>query len=162
MTFRWVLNASPIICLAKAGLERLLIDIPSEVAVPKAVAVEITSSVEDDPAKKVLMSGQLPIIDLHILPEIQSWDLGAGETAVLSYALSNSGWEAIIDDQAARKCARTYAISHRGTLAVIIIAKKQGIISSATEAIRSLRAAGIWLDDATIREAIKYSIDEVL
>lgn len=161
MTFRWILNASPIICLAKAGLERLLIDIPSEVAVPKAVALEITSNSEDDPARRMINSGRFPIIDLPLIPEIQAWDLGAGETAVLSFALSNPGWDAIIDDQAARKCARTYTISHRGTLAIIIIAKKQGVISSATEAIRSLHTAGIWLDDAVIREAIKDSIDEV-
>jgi predicted nucleic acid-binding protein len=48
-----------------------------------------------------------------------AWDLGAGETAVLSYALANSGWTAVVDDNAARKCARSFAISAKGTLAVV-------------------------------------------
>ncbi|HCA96836.1 MAG TPA: DUF3368 domain-containing protein, partial [Cyanobacteria bacterium UBA9226] len=39
-----------------------------------------------------------------VAPEVAAWDLGKGESAVLSFALKNSGFVAIIDDRAARRC----------------------------------------------------------
>ena len=70
------------------------------------------------------------------LPEILAWDLGKGETAVLSYALTNPGWTAIIDDRAARKCAMSFSIPIKGTLAVVILAKKHGLVDSAADVLR--------------------------
>jgi predicted nucleic acid-binding protein len=41
MSERWVLNASPLIVLARAGFEDLLLKLPEQVVVPKAVETEI-------------------------------------------------------------------------------------------------------------------------
>jgi predicted nucleic acid-binding protein len=54
MEVRWVLNASPIICLARAGLEELLVKLADEIVVPKAVKAEIDAGLEGDPARIVL------------------------------------------------------------------------------------------------------------
>jgi len=103
-----------------------------------------------------LESGGILVIDVPSLPELLAWDLGKGETAVLSYAFSNPGWTAVIDDLAARKCAKGYAIPIRGTLAMIILAKKKGLISSAREGMFALQTAGLRLDDTVIRVALKH------
>jgi predicted nucleic acid-binding protein len=79
---------------------------------------------------------------------------------VLSHALTNPAWTAIIDDKAARRCACSFSIPHKGTLAVIILAKKIAIIPSAAQALRSLQAAGLHLDDAVIKIALRQSVDE--
>ena len=79
---------------------------------------------------------------------------------MLFYALSNPGWTAIIDDQAARKCARSFSIPLKGTLAVMILAKKQGLIPSAVDAMRSLQAAGLRVDEEVIRIALKQTVGE--
>jgi hypothetical protein len=42
---------------------------------------------------------------------IANWDLGSGESHVLSWALSYSDYEAVVDDLAARKCAKALSIS---------------------------------------------------
>lgn len=94
------------------------------------------------------------------LPEILAWDLGKGETAVLSYALTNPGWTAIIDDRAARKCAMSFSIPIKGTLAVVILAKKHGLVDSAADVLRSLQAAGIRLDNQMIRDILKKMTNE--
>ena len=94
------------------------------------------------------------------LPEILAWDLGKGETAVLSYALTNPGWTAIIDDRAARKCAMSFSIPIKGTLAVVILAKKHGLVDSAADVLRSLQAAGIRLDNQMIRDVLKKMTNE--
>ena len=38
---RWVINASPLICLAKAGYLDLIFKLPDELVVPSAVVEEI-------------------------------------------------------------------------------------------------------------------------
>lgn len=158
---RWIVNASPLICLAKAGNLDLLLKLPDEVIVPSAVVEEIQAGQSDDPAQVALASGKFPVSAIPVLPEILAWDLGIGETAVLSYAFSNPGWTAIIDDRAARKCALSFSIPTKGTLAVVILAKKHGLVNSAGDVMRSLRAAGLRLDDETIRVALKKTVNEV-
>jgi hypothetical protein len=54
MSIRWVLNASPVICLARAGYERLLIDLPEQALLPVAVAEEIQAGPSNDPGRRVL------------------------------------------------------------------------------------------------------------
>jgi predicted nucleic acid-binding protein len=107
-----------------------------------------------------LASGKFSIVEIGFREEILTWDLGRGETAVLSYALSNPGWIAILDDRIARNCARSYSIPFKGTLAVVILAKQQGVIDSAVRVMRSLQIAGLRLDDAVIRQALKQTVGE--
>jgi len=86
--------------------------------------------------------------------------LGSGETEVLSFTLAHSGYTAILDDFAARKCAKSLAIRVKGTLAVILIAKQKGMISSAAEVLRSLQSAGFHLHDQVIARALAETVGE--
>jgi predicted nucleic acid-binding protein len=157
---RWVINASPLICLAKAGYADLLLKLPGETVIPQAVVDEIHAGHAGDPARQVLAKGEFAIADVSALPEILAWDLGKGETEVLSYALAHPGCTIIIDDRAARKCALSFSIPFKGTLAVVILAKKRGLINSAAEAMRALQTAGLRLEDDVIRTALQQSADE--
>jgi predicted nucleic acid-binding protein len=157
---RWIVNTSPVICLAKAGYLDLLLKLPDEIIVPSAVVEEIQAGESSDPAYLALAGGKFPIAQIAAWPEILAWDLGKGETAVLSFALTNPGWTAIIYDRAARKCAASFSISVKGTLAVVILAKKHGLVESAASVLRSLQAVGLKLDDALIRDALKKTLNE--
>jgi len=160
MTHWWILNASPIICLASAGYLELIDKLAEKLCIPGAVADEILCGPKEDHARQILSANRYPFLQVEPLPEVLAWDLGQGETAVLSYALNNPGWTAIIDDRAARKCANSFAIPCLGTIAIIIRARQQGIIASASEGIRALKDSGIWLDDNVIRAALKQLVDE--
>ena len=48
----------------------------------------------------------------------------------------------------------------KGTLGIILLAQQRGLISSAAEVIRSLRATGFHLDDQIIREALSRTTGE--
>jgi predicted nucleic acid-binding protein len=157
---RWVVNASPIICLAKAGYVDLLLRLSTEIVVPTDVSDEIQAGPIDDPARTALASGNFQIVQVESQPEILAWDLGKGESAVLSYAWLNAGWTAIIDDLAARKCARSFAIPVKGTLALVILAKMRGLIGSASDVLQALRDAGLRLDDEVVRVSLKKSVNE--
>lgn len=138
MTERWVLNASPLIVLAHVGQERLFRALADDVVVPRAVVKEIKAGPADDRARQAIAGGRFAIVDAVPAPEILAWDLGAGETAVLSYALEEPGRTVILDDAAARKCARSFDLRLKGALAVIILAKQRKLIPSAADVLRSL------------------------
>ena len=160
MPERWVLNASPIIVLARVEQEHLFGALTDEIVVPRAVAGEIEAGPVNDPARRVITGGQFTIVDVAPVPEILAWDLGDGETAVLSYALEEPGWTAILDDAAARKCGRSFDLPLKGTLAVVILAKQHGLIPSASEVLHSLLRNSFRLDERVIREALSRTVGE--
>lgn len=161
MVKRWVVNASPLIVLAKVGQAELLLSLADEVTIPRQVAAEIAAGPPDDPARKWLAAQKLVVADLPTLPpELLAWDLGAGETAVLAYALANPGWVAILDDNAARKCARSFGITVKGTLALVILAKQQGLIPSAADVLRQLQKHDFRISDTIIREVLQKTVHE--
>ncbi|MBV6402901.1 MAG: hypothetical protein CNIPEHKO_03223 [Anaerolineales bacterium] len=155
MPERWVLNASPIISLARVDRANLLFSIPDEVVVPQAVFDEVMAGPATDAARVFLQSKESVIVTSESSSEITTWDLGSGETAVLSFALANPNYVAVLDDAAARKCANSFSIPVKGTLAVVLMAKQKNLIPSAADVLRSLRTAGFHLDDRIIEKALK-------
>ena len=151
----WVLNASPIISLARVDRANLLFSIPDEVVVPQAVFDEVMAGPATDAARVFLQSKESVIVTSESSSEITTWDLGSGETAVLSFALANPNYVAVLDDAAARKCANSFSIPVKGTLAVVLMAKQKNLIPSAADVLRSLRTAGFHLDDRIIEKALK-------
>lgn len=158
---KWVINASPIIALGRVGQVELLSRLPARAVVPQAVADELAQAPESDPAHQAIKSGKFKIVKTSALPqELLAWDLGAGETAVLAYALSHPKWVAILDDGMARRCARSFSLPTKGTLAVIILAKQHGLIESAAQVLHALRGADFRLEDAVIRDALARTVGE--
>lgn len=82
-----------------------------------------------------------------IAQEIANWDLGKGESEVLSLALKSPGYAAIIDDRAARRCSQTLGITTIGTGRLLILAKQRGLIPLVSTRLQALRDAGLWLSD---------------
>lgn len=161
MPEQWIVDASPLIVLARIGMENIFFTLANRVVVPQAVAMEIEAGPSDDQARRVLNTGRFPIVPTPPPPaDLLAWDLGSGETAVLSMAVSETGWIAILDDAAARKCARSFSVPIKGTLALVLMAKQRGLIPSAGEVLRSLRTSGFHLNDKTVREALKRIVDE--
>ena len=133
MVRRWVVNSSPLIFLGKIARIDLLTELCNELIIPDGVAQEIQAGDDKDPAKEWLKyKGQKWVkTTSKIGAAISSWDLGLGETHVLSWCYQNEGYEAILDDRAARKCAQVFRVPVRGTLGIILLAKKENHISEA-------------------------------
>ena len=102
-----VVNASPLIYLTEVAQLELLRLAGDEILVPGAVADEARRWGDDDPAVRALgATPWLKIIETPVVPaSVEAWNLGAGESAVLSYALAHPGVQAILDDLAGRRCA---------------------------------------------------------
>ncbi|MEA5617603.1 DUF3368 domain-containing protein [Cronbergia sp. UHCC 0137] len=144
-----IINSSPLIVLFKSQQAELLPQLFREILVPEGVFQEVTQGRKNDIASRQLSTVswiQRVAID-SIEPEVAAWDLGQGESQVLSLALKNSGYAAIVDDRAARRCGRSLSIITMGTGGLLILAKKRGLISSISPRIEALRDAGLWLSD---------------
>jgi predicted nucleic acid-binding protein len=156
----WIVDASPIIALAKVGYLQLL-DQPSETWIPETVASEVLAGSANDPGRKVLESGWGRRAAPNLLPDaVLEWGLGMGETAVLALALEQRGRTAVLDDAAARSCARAFGVPVLGTLGLVLRAKRTGLIPSAVQVLEALLAVGLRLDHQTVRTALYHSTGE--
>ena len=83
MAENWILNASPLIALARIDRENLILEQADQVVVPEPVAAEIQAGPAHDKARQILAASYFTIVDTPSPPpELLSWDLGSGETAV--------------------------------------------------------------------------------
>jgi predicted nucleic acid-binding protein len=140
--------------LARAGLLHLLQLVGDRVAVPHSVAEEVAA--HSDEAARALQTHEwlerVPAVDIP--PAIAAWDLGEGETAVLSWAAAHPGAVAVIDDYAARTCAEVIGVPVVGTLGLALRSKAEGRVSEARPLVEELRRAGLYLSDQVIRQAL--------
>jgi predicted nucleic acid-binding protein len=152
----WVVNASPIILLTKIGHLDLLNQLGPPIVIPHTAFLEIQRRGSGDPSVQTLAQTPwlLTVDPGPVAPAVAAWNLGAGESAVLTHALANLGAGAILDDQAARNCASALGIPHQGTLGLVIYAKQQGFIPAARPLVERLRQEGIYLSDQIINQAL--------
>jgi predicted nucleic acid-binding protein len=95
-----------------------------------------------------------------IPPLIQAWDLGNVETEVISWAYVHPEFEAILDDRAARNCASSLRIGVRGTLGVILLVKKEGVLSQVKPLIISLMEPGFRIEPQLLRTVYRLADEE--
>ncbi len=157
MAEKFAVNASPLIFLAQAGLLDLLRLVNDTGVVPGAVLREIEAGAHiHDTAQVVRQTDWLTVVKGEGIPEsIQIWDLGEGESAVLAWALSHPGADAVVDDLQARRCAATLGLPVRGTLGLVIAARQRGKIPAARPVIERLMEAGMYLSDAVVNLALR-------
>lgn len=151
---RVVVDASPLICLSKSGLAELLPVLFKDVAVPEAVIREVMAKGTVDFVAETLISNSWirRIGNVAIDPRVASWDLGEGENAVLSFALKNPEYFAVMDDRGARRCATSLQCRCIGTLGIVMLARKRGMISSVRETLRKMQNAGLWISETLVIE----------
>ena len=155
----WVVNSSPTILLGKIQQLALLPASCAQLVIPQAVADEIADGPVHDPARIWLNSSGKGFIRPNVpIPNIiANWDLGAGETQVISWCLSNPESEAILDDGAARKCAYTLGIQMTGTLGLLMRYKKNHQISALAPLVDQLLENGFRIDPATLEYVLNWA-----
>lgn len=156
MTDTAVTNASPIIYLARTNYFDLLHLAATEVLVPAPVADEILVRGMEDPAARALSeTSWIRKVEAPETPQsVLAWDLGTGETAVIAWALAHPGCLAVIDDLEGRRCAETLGVRLRGTLGLVLRAKRLQVIPEARPVLEILRATGMYLSTQLIEMAL--------
>jgi len=149
LTKKLIVDSSPLIVLLKSDLENILHELFEEIIVPEAVWQEVLAGKEDDIAKQKLshLAWAKRTAEINSTEIIKNYNLGKGETSVLNLALTITESRVLLDDYAARKCAKALNLQSLGTAGLLILAKRKNLISSVSEAVEKVRFSGLWLSD---------------
>lgn len=154
-----VFNASPVIVLAKAGLLEKIIGMAGRVIIPQPVAEEIKQGKDrSDPAALWLNRPESLSCIVSAPPAsgfVAAWDLGAGESSVISLAETIPESIVVLDDLAARRCAEALHLKLIGTLGLLLMAKKIGVIDSIRDSMSAIVDAGLFISPKHLAEVLK-------
>jgi predicted nucleic acid-binding protein len=151
-----VINASPLILLARIERLDLLVSLAKSIIVPEAVIHEIQAGSHlDGAADRIKALTSIVQVDNQVMSDrLRLWDLGAGESQVLAHGLQRPGSEVVLDDLAARRCARSLGLPMIGTLGIVILCRHRGILSAARPVVEALCDSGLRLKPTLMDEAL--------
>jgi predicted nucleic acid-binding protein len=155
-----IVNASPLIFLGNAGrIDLLRATGAGRIIVPEPVFDEVISGgYTDKAARAVSEAAWIEKRPSPPIPEsVAAWDLGAGESSVITMAVQMPGAHVVIDDLNGRKCGLALGLGVVGTLGVIITAHRRGQLADPRAVLLELRAAGMWLSDTVIARALRIA-----
>lgn len=150
-----VVNASPLILLCKAGHVRLLEDLGRNVFVPCAVVNEVVAYPDDEAGKSLRSYTWIKQVHVAVPDSIKAWDLGAGESEVIAYALQNNGVRPLLDDAEGKACALAHGLKPFGTAGLLVLAKRSGLIQSVKPTLCIIREKGLWISDAVVAAIVR-------
>jgi len=155
-----ICNTTPFIALASIDRIGLLKDIYSSVITPKAVIEEVS-------AGGAIRVQNLASLDwIEVVPNIVTvenrilFQLDYGERQVVLNALELKADLVLIDDRSARNIAEYIGLQVKGTLGVLVEAKRKGLILSFREAALKMKEQGIRFSEELIYE-IASNLNEV-
>ncbi len=148
-----VADTSPLIYLSRVGALGLLHTLFGEVVVPRAVWTEVVEQRTAAPGLDALrVANWLRVVD----QELPVLDLGldAGETAAILLAESLQADLLLIDERLGRRVAESRGLIVRGTLGVLVQARRTGALPALRPVLERLVADGFRISPALIREAL--------
>ena len=148
MSEAWVVDASPLILFSRIGRLDLIERLAPAILIPNAVIEEVRAGQHKDRTAATALEwvGRYRVDDIAVMASIEHWDLGLGESQVITQCVGGSRW-AVLDDRAARRCAGAHNVQVIGTLGVALRSKRNQQIESARPLVKELIAAGMFLDD---------------
>lgn len=156
MDDRAICDTSPIVALHRIGRLDLIAVAASQVIVPAAVVKELDAREPSDGASAAIRAiGSVRVVaDAPVADRVQTYGLGSGEGQVLSQALALAPARAIVDDLAARRCAAALRIPVVGTIGLVVLARRRGVVSTARPLLLALVDAGLRVSPNLIRDVL--------
>jgi hypothetical protein len=150
-----VADASALICLGRVDQLQILPALFGRIVVPPAVAAEVTHRQPTLPGWIDVREPRRPLDH-----RVATAHLGAGETEVLSLGLElDSAW-LVLDDAQARALGRQLRLRMLGTAAVLIEAKRVGLLARVRPTLDALLAKGFRLDRRVYDRILKVADEE--
>jgi len=154
-----ICNTSPLQYLHQIGQLSILPALVGSIIVPPSVLVELDTGIEkglDLPQPKNLkwirIRAPISAPDASLIT-----DLGPGESQVLMLALEISGSVALMDDALARRVATANGILIKGTLGLLLDAKRAGHLTAVKPSVDRLQELGFRLASKTRQAVLKIA-----
>lgn len=151
-----VLDSSCIIILSQIEKVDILEMLFSEIFVPEAVSAEfmIKASGTEDERKFREVVKTAKVKDSLAVMTLQT-DLGKGESECIVLAKEINADFVVLDDKDARKIAEFLGLNIIGTLGILVMAYKKGIVQNVKSVIDRMREENFWVDDKVYERILK-------
>ncbi len=153
-----IINNSPLVFLWILNLLPLLRELYTDVWIPEEVQEEFLGT--DTIARRSSLNGA-PWIRTVSLTDPQSASvygrLDRGEASVLALAEEHDPHLVIIDEKKAREEAKRIGLPVRGTVGVLLEAKKKGLTDAIKPFLDALRDNGMYLDQSFIDDVLQFA-----
>ena len=152
-----VADAGPLIALARLNALPPLPALFSHVWVTETVVDECCAdSARSDSAavRRAIAVGQLAVRSAPA--GHPSWTVDAGEASAIAAAFDLTAG-VVMDDRAGRKLAERLGLPVVGTLGVLVLAKRAGLIAKIRPWVESLVASGYYLADSVIVDGLRLA-----
>jgi predicted nucleic acid-binding protein len=149
-----VADSSALLALAACRRLDLLERIFTEVRVPQAVFSEV--AIEGKPEGEALrnyLSGKVVSVDLDAFV-IGGGDLGRGELEAMALCKHLRADFLLADDRKARNAAKANNIEVVGTLGLLIVAKRRGMVDALSPLVARMVSSGIRISERLIKETL--------
>jgi len=155
---RVVANSSVLIFLSKIGLLGILRKLFEEVFIPDAVYREVVIEGGERPgATEVKNASWIRTISIkdHAFANHLKQEIDDGEAEAIVLALEIKADAVLLDDADARRIARTLGLNVKGTIGVLLLAWRRGLLDDIKEKIEELMEKGYRLHDKIYRKLLE-------
>ena len=143
-----IADSSALIALATCDALSLLDQLYSTVKVPRTVFEEVTTvGKQEAEILQGYLGGKVKDIDLtqYLITAVH---LGRGELEAMALYKALHANKLLVDDRDARKVAELNDINVIGSLGILLMAKKKGLISEINPRIQALQNSDIYISDS--------------
>ncbi|MFH7244242.1 MAG: DUF3368 domain-containing protein [Spirulina sp.] len=145
-----VSNAGPLIALARIDHLALIQGLYGNVLIPRAVEQEVVGMGFNRPgAREISTATWIQVADVSdsIAVSLLRERLDAGESAAIVLALEQQADLLLMDEARGRRMAQSKNLAHTGTVGILVLAKRQGLLNAVTPALDQLITTGFRMND---------------
>ena len=140
-----VINTGPLIAFSQIGALELLRQLPLRIVTSEIVREEFVVGLDSGDSTASGWPEWLPVLPLRQpLPPLATISLDRGEASVIQLALKESIDTVCIDESQGRRCAKALKLQVTGSLGLLGLAKRQGIIAAVRPLVIAMSSHGNW------------------
>ncbi|MGF1545919.1 MAG: DUF3368 domain-containing protein [Thiotrichales bacterium] len=150
-------DTGPLIALARVRLLDLLPALFERVVLPPMVLSECVARPdrgEGELVRAAIDAGWLEVLAPRGEPPV--WGIDPGETSALLLA-QETGARLLIDDKAGRSVANRLGVVVIGSVGVLVLAKRRGLLTSVRPALDHLSASGYYLSESVVADTLRLA-----
>lgn len=157
-----VVNTSPWIALSICGQIPLLEKLYTNICIPLHVKEEIMAGGRNSFGVYELETCEWVRIEkVNDIEKVKLlYDLEQGEAEVIILAKEKGIQHVLIDEKVARLQAKVLGLNVIGTLGILLMAKKNGLLNAIKPAIAKIQENGIWIRDEIVIGILKNAGEE--
>lgn len=153
-----VADTSPLLALARLNFLTVLGQLFSSVCVTQTVIAECLAKPGSKDALRIqeaLADGRLVVVNDPVVRSSLK-HLDVGEMSALEYAIRESA-TILIDERAGRLAAKAHHLNVIGTLGILLLAKRRGVLPFIKPKIYELRNSGYFISEGLIADVLEIA-----